>query len=82
MAKRVRDYEKEYREYHGTPEQRHNRSLRVLARRAYEKGHGDQTGKDIDHVKPLRSGGTNAKSNLKASSVKKNRGWSRGKDLP
>lgn len=78
MAKRVRDYGKEYREYHGTPEQRANRSKRVLARRAYEKEHGDQTGKDIDHKKPLRSGGTNAKSNLRATSVKKNRGWNRG----
>jgi hypothetical protein len=81
MAKRVRDYRKEYDEYHGTAEQRANRSKRVLARRAYEKEHGDQTGKDIDHKKPLRSGGSNAPSNLRASTVKKNRGWSRGKDL-
>jgi hypothetical protein len=73
-----RDYGKEYREYHGKPEQRHKRSLRVLARRAYEKAHGDQTGKDIDHVKPLRNGGGNGMGNLRASSVKKNRGWNRG----
>jgi 5-methylcytosine-specific restriction endonuclease McrA len=78
MAKRVRDYKKEYREYHGTPEQRANRSKRVLARRAYEKEHGDQTGKDIDHKNPLRNGGSNAMSNLRASTVKKNRGWNRG----
>ena len=30
-----RDFKKEYKEYHGTAEQRHNRSLRVLARRKY-----------------------------------------------
>jgi hypothetical protein len=76
-----RDYRKEYDEYHGTPEQRHKRSLRVLARRKYEKVHGDQTGKDIDHRKPLRSGGGNGLTNLRAESVKKNRGWNRGKDL-
>ena len=79
MAKdRVRDYGKEYREYHGTPEQRHNRSLGVMARRAYEKVHGDQTGKDIDHKDPLRSGGGNGLKNLRATSIKKNRGWNRG----
>ena len=78
MKKRERDYRKEYDSYHGTPEQRHNRSLRVLARRKYEKAHGDQTGKDIDHEKPLRSGGGNALSNLHAESIKKNRGWRRG----
>jgi len=78
MSKRVRDYAKEYREYHGTPEQIAKRSKRVLARRAYEKVHGDQTGKDIDHKKPLRNGGSNALSNLRATSVKKNRGWNRG----
>lgn len=77
--KRDRDYRKEYDEYHGTPEQRANRSKRVLARRAFEKAHGDQTGKDIDHKKPLRSGGGNGMSNLRAVSVKKNRGWNRGK---
>ena len=72
-----RDFKKEYKEYHGTAEQRHNRSLRVLARRKYEKAHGDQTGKDIDHERPLRSGGSNALSNLSATSIKKNRGWNR-----
>jgi len=76
--KRVRDYREEYDNYHGTPEQRHNRSLRVLARRAYEKEHGDQTGLDIDHKKPLRSGGGNGENNLRAISIKKNRGWNRG----
>lgn len=76
MAK-PRNYREEYDKYHGTAEQRANRSKRVLARRAYEKAHGDQTGKDIDHKKPLRSGGGNGMSNLRATSVKKNRGWNR-----
>ncbi len=35
-------------------------------------------GKDVDHKKPLRSGGTNARSNLRAISASKNRGWRDG----
>lgn len=33
---------------------------------------------DVDHKKPLRSGGTNARSNLRAISSSKNRGWRDG----
>jgi len=48
---KVRDYKKEYKEYHSRPEQRANRSKRVLARRKLEKEgrvtKGD--GKDVDH---------------------------------
>jgi hypothetical protein len=77
----ARDYKKEYREYHGKPEQRANRSKRVLARRKLEKEgvvkKGD--GKDVDHKKRLAKGGTNARSNLKVSSTKENRGWRKGK---
>lgn len=77
--KRERDYRKEYDEYHGTPEQRANRSKRVLARRAFEKAHGDlPRTMDVDHKKPLRSGGGNGMGNLRAVTVKKNRGWNRG----
>lgn len=32
-------------------------------------------GKDVDHKKPLRSGGSNARSNLRVQSQSKNRGW-------
>ena len=48
---KARDYKKEYQEYHSRPEQRANRSKRVLARRKLEKegrvSKGD--GKDVDH---------------------------------
>ena len=48
---KARDYKKEYQEYHSKPEQRANRSKRVLARRKLEKegrvSKGD--GKDVDH---------------------------------
>ncbi len=71
-----RDYKKEYAEYHGKPEQVQNRAERVKARRMMEKTgavtKGD--GKDVDHKKPLRSGGTTTKSNLRVRSVKANRG--------
>jgi hypothetical protein len=39
--------------------------VRQKARRAYDKAGIDRTGKQIDHKKPLRSGGTNAKGNLR-----------------
>ncbi len=46
-----RDYKKEYQDYHSKPEQRANRSKRVLARRKLEAqgrvSKGD--GKDVDH---------------------------------
>lgn len=32
-------------------------------------------GKDVDHIKPLRSGGSNARSNLRVVPKSKNRGW-------
>lgn len=51
MAKRERDYRKEYDEYHGKPEQRAARSSRNKARRELEaEGRvrkGD--GKEVDH---------------------------------
>jgi hypothetical protein len=72
----TRDYKKEYAEYHGKPEQIQNRAERVKARRMMEKTgavtKGD--GKDVDHKKPLRAGGTTTKSNLRVRSVKANRG--------
>ena len=72
----TRDYKKEYAEFHGKPEQVARRAQRVKARRIMENtgaAHkGD--GKDVDHIKPLKDGGTSAKSNLRMRSVKSNRG--------
>lgn len=72
----TRDYAKEYADFHGKPEQIKRRAERVKARRIMEKtgaAHkGD--GKDVDHIKPLKSGGTSAKINLRMRSVKANRG--------
>ena len=80
MTERVRDYKKEYSSYHAKPEQVKKRAMRNMARRELEKEgrvhKGD--GKDVDHKKPLRAGGTNAKGNLRVTSVGKNRGWRKG----
>lgn len=76
----ARDYQKEYRDYQGTPEQKKNRAKRNAARRELTregKVHkGD--GMDVDHKKPIRSGGGNSKSNLRVISKAKNRGWRDG----
>lgn len=71
-----RNYRKEYLRDHASPAQRKARSKRVLARRKLEKELGKKAlrGKDVDHIKPLSKGGTNARSNLRVTSVKFNRG--------
>lgn len=74
-----RDYKKEYREYQGTEEQKHNRALRNKARRQMEregKVHkGD--GKDVDHRHPLITGGSNDESNWRVQSKHNNRNFRR-----
>lgn len=76
MASKPRDYKQEYAEFHSKPEQVKKRAQRVKARRMLEKegvvSKGD--GKDVDHIKPLKSGGTSARGNLRVRSVKANRG--------
>lgn len=74
---RKRDYAKEYREYHGKPEQIKRRNSRNAARRLMiKKGlvkKGD--GKDVDHKD--RNPTNNSARNLRVTSQKKNRGWRR-----
>lgn len=71
----MRDYKKEYREYHGKPEQRRNRALRNKARRlAIKDGRARKgDGMEVDHKKPLSKGGTNHRSNLRIVSRAVNR---------
>jgi 5-methylcytosine-specific restriction endonuclease McrA len=75
-----RNYRHEYLTYHAKPEQIKKRDMRNAARtkmmKAGKVAKGD--GMDVDHKKPLRSGGSNALANLRVTSVKQNRGW-RGK---
>ena len=71
----TRNYSSEYANYQGTPNQIKKRAERVKARRMMEKT-GSATkgdGKDVDHITPMRSGGTSAKSNLRMRSKAANR---------
>jgi hypothetical protein len=70
-----RNYDKEYANYQGTEEQKKNRAQRNKARRMLIKegvaAKGD--GKDVDHIKPMRNGGTSTRSNLRMRSKSANR---------
>ena len=69
------------RKYNQRPDQVKKRMARNRARAALMREgvvhKGD--GKDVDHKVPLDRGGSNARSNLRVTSQKKNRGWRRGK---
>ena len=69
-----RNYAKEYREYHGRPEQIKRRAGRVMARRLMikKKGKAAVAGKDVDHKD--RNPRNNSASNLRIQSKKNNRG--------
>lgn len=77
----MRDYKHEYETYHGKPQQKKNRAKRNAARRVMEKegcvSKGD--GKEVDHKKPIRSGGGNDRSNLRVATKAENRAWRKGK---
>lgn len=70
MAKH-RDYKKEYRDFHGKPEQIKRRAARNKARSLLGLKKGD--GKEVDHKKPLSKGGGNGKKNIRAVSRHTNR---------
>jgi hypothetical protein len=74
-----RPYAKEYEQQQARGEQP-LRNARERARYAMDAKGVDRKGKDIDHVKPLSKGGTNAKSNLKLKTPSANRSFSRNSD--
>ena len=63
-----RDYKDEYEKHHSSTEDKKERAARNKASRA--KG---VAGKDVDHKKPLRSGGSKALSNTRVRAVSANR---------
>jgi len=69
------------RGYNSTPEMIDRRGKQNAARAMLAKEglvhKGDD--KDVDHKHPLRSGGANTRSNLRAVSRSRNRGWADGK---
>lgn len=64
---------RQVRGYNARPENVKKRSANNKARRKLKLKVGDP--RDAHHVKPLRSGGSNAKGNLKAVHRSKNRAW-------
>ena len=71
MAKKPRNYRKEYDDFHGTEEQKKNRAARNKARK--DKGLVKGDGKEVDHKIPLSKGGSKSKSNQKVVSRSANR---------
>lgn len=72
----TRDYKKEYKRdlqtgKSGPGSAQHERQR---ARRMYDKLGIDRSGKDIDHVKPLRKGGKSTKGNLRLRAKSTNQG--------
>ena len=69
----ARNYRKEYDNYHSRPEQRKNRSSRVLDRRIMKKRLGVKRikGKDVDHKDGNPK--NNSRSNLRIRSKSSNR---------
>lgn len=78
MAKKPRDYKREYELYQGTPEQIRNRGLRNKARAKLMKAgkvrKGD--GMDVAHVKALDKGGSNG-DGLRVEPASRNRSFAR-----
>jgi len=69
----LRNYKKEYANYHSRPEQRKKRASRNRARRLMIKARGKAAvaGRDVDHVN--RNANDNSLSNLRITSRKANR---------
>ena len=67
------------RGYNSTPTNIKKRTQRNSARAIVRKDLGEAAiaGKDVDHKRPVRSGGSNARGNLRVRSQHTNRGWNR-----
>lgn len=79
MTNGKRDYKKERAKYHSRPEQMANNAKRKRARRALEREGRVHPfdGKEVDHKKPLKRGGSNASGNLRVRSRSSNRSVSK-----
>jgi hypothetical protein len=69
-----RDYKKEYKRDLETGKSGPDsaQSERQRARKAYDAKGIDRSGKDIDHIKPLRAGGKSTAGNLRLRAKKAN----------
>lgn len=66
-----RDYKHAYKLQKASGETK-DQIERQRARRAYDKAGVDRSGKDIDHIKPLREGGKSKPGNMRLRSKKQN----------
>lgn len=66
-----RDYKKEYREYHGKPEQIKRRTARNKSRQILKDAGVDVAGKDVDHID--HNPRNMKRSNLRVRSISANR---------
>jgi hypothetical protein len=75
-TKRIRDYKAEYKRdlETGKSGPGSDQSERQRARKAYDAKGIDRSGKDIDHIKPLRAGGKSTTGNLRLRAKKANQG--------
>ena len=69
--KKKRNYKREYRLFHGHKKQIRLRNMRNAARKKLGLKKGDK--RECDHIVPLSRGGTNARSNLRITTQRKNR---------
>ncbi len=67
----ARNYNKEYRDFHGKPGQIANRAARNKARSDSGLKKGD--GREVDHKKPLSKGGSKGSTNTRVVSRHTNR---------
>ena len=68
------------KKFNAKPEEKARRAAQGRARYAHEKANGAiPDGVDLDHKKPVRSGGGFSKENLRPLDETKNRGWRKGK---
>jgi hypothetical protein len=76
MMATKRDYKKEYKRdlETGKSGPGSDQSERQRARKAYDAKGIDRSGKDIDHITPLRKGGKSTAGNLRLRAKKANQG--------
>ena len=72
LKKMSRNYKKEYKDYHGKPEEVKKRAMRNKARLVII-GLEPGDSREIDHKKSLKNGGSNNPYNLRIVSKKTNR---------
>lgn len=77
MKNGKRDYKREVALYTSRPDVIKKRDQQNAAHKQMEKKVGHKIHDDVDHIKPISKGGTNAASNLRVVSPGENRSFKR-----